>query len=257
MVAGWYEAIGPDAWDWYRLPPLPSIPLKREFDYYVSAGHRWGLPGLDCPKCGVWTGRLPLPAFDLSKFSREDELRSGWAAKPSEFETLVKELRTFLGASLDGRIRLSPGTYFGPLVGSGKGRKCGQFAYVLSSILCAAEAADLLRGSGVRLVTGPNAELSFTGKLNPKPTLVEIHAEPLALLDPKKIKMNGSPCDLCGRDSIDKVDEDVLLKESIPPGLDVVRSESWNSKVYVSERFRQAVLEANLGPMKFRPVTLA
>src|SRR5687768_880960 len=111
MTDGWYEIVGPDSWDWYRIPPLPSIPLRREFDYHVSAAHKWGLPGIDCPSCGVWTSRLPLPAIDLSGFAREQELQSGWAAGVPEFNRLLDQLREFLGVQLKEAIRLVPGTY--------------------------------------------------------------------------------------------------------------------------------------------------
>lgn len=256
MSDHWYEVIGPENWDWFRIPPLPEIPIRREFDYYVSAAHRWGLPGLNCPICGPWTSRLPLPAFDLTGFSREQELRSVWAAKIEEYSKLANELREYLGVRLDPRIELVPGTYFGPLVGSGKGRKCGQFAYVLGSVLCTVETAELLQSAGVRMVTGPCAELTFAGKLNPRPRLVEVHAEPLAKFDHRKIEFKGEECSICGRRAVDKILEEVLIADSLPTMSDVVRPHIWSGKLFVSDRFRRTVLQAGLAPMKFKPALL-
>jgi hypothetical protein len=89
----------------------------------LDVSHRWGLPGTTCPKCeATWASvGLDYPTLDLSEQPFELDLREGWLATWDQYQSLKDQLARLLPPGAP----ISPGSEFGPSIGTSKGPRSG------------------------------------------------------------------------------------------------------------------------------------
>src|SRR6266852_5665584 len=95
-----------------------DLSKRRQPFYTIDASHKWGLPGVECPRCGKWTGiGNAYPHVELSTLPNERWYRTGRNVSVAEYMKCVEQVEVLLpeGAFLE------PGTKFGPLEGDARG----------------------------------------------------------------------------------------------------------------------------------------
>lgn len=249
-----YRLIGPNIDDWLRIPPVST---KISYRVSVHASHRWGLPGVSCPTCRrVWAGQLAYPAIDLSGFPEESRMGSGWNTSLIEYKRIASLLAAFLHSQQRPSLLLSPGTKFGPLVGSFKGRGLGDFTFIFNdTILVRPETMETLSRSGIHGVVGVPAALAWKGKGEPPPTLLELQVEPLARLASNCLTFLEPGCDWCGYPGKAEAPGGMAIDSSSVPGdIDLFRAVEWSNQIIATEKFCRAVGRHGLTNVKFMEV---
>lgn len=252
-----FQVIGPNSDHWLRIHP---ISLKREFGASVHASHRWGLPGVTCNACGrVWSGRLQLPAIDLSDFQDEARLREAWNAPVQQFKEIVQALDEFLRSRNQSRFELVPGTRFGPLEGTVRGKQFGDFAYIFNeTVLILEEKLKHLVHGGIHGLIGVRPHLMPDRTEGQFPSMLELHVEPLAKLARDCLRPIEPGCAICGHPGkVETPARMVIDASTVPPEVDLFRVEEWINQVIVTERFREAVVSRGLSNIKFREIEAA
>jgi hypothetical protein len=131
----------------------------------VSGEHKWILPGLICPTCGIWgaTGN-EFPCVEPSR-EQVNYFKSGPQTLDWFTDTLPKSGIKFPDGSPP-----KPTTEFGPLEGKVEsGRTVTDFIWPRSwTILARQHVKDLLAGSDVRVSCFAEARIKGSAKLNEK-----------------------------------------------------------------------------------------
>ncbi|WP_164017486.1 double-CXXCG motif protein [Pyxidicoccus trucidator] len=214
-----------------------------------NAAHKWGLPGVECPTCGVtWGGAgHDYPGVDLSQLPERGEFETARAEPFAEFARLRELVRPLAPPN----AKLPPGTNFGPLVGTARG-DFGPFTWLGSSrLLVRREALDRLQEEGLRGLLCYRTELRFRKK--DPPELLEPQMEPRGQLHPDCFLPDvPSPCVTCGRLGLRRPDEPILDAASLPTDLDLFRVGNFATVIVGTERFRDAVRRLELDGITFR-----
>jgi len=79
------------------------------------AEYTYGIPGIDCPRCGPWGGLRTLPVECPAKFRTDRRLANRWPLPVEEHARLCSELETALREETADLV-LEPGDSFQPLV---------------------------------------------------------------------------------------------------------------------------------------------
>ncbi len=218
-----------------RFYELMRVDTEGRWSATCRARRRWSLPGLEtCPGCReTWSGSLAYPAVDLSELKEARELEKRRPAPFEEFSRLRELVRRYCppGALLE------PGTAFGPLEGSTRG-KWGPLTLDMDDLLVREDALQVL------------AELELRGivpvwprfRRPPSPRVAELQLLPRGRLHPDCLPPERSdPCAVCGRDDWHLPTHRWLDPTSLPDDLDVFRLADAPTVVVVRERFVEAL----------------
>ncbi len=218
-----------------------------------DAAHKWGLPGVDCPLCkAIWSdGSDAYPAVDLSDLPERRKFEKARLEEDfEEYERLCAMVQPLMPPG----TRPYPGTTFGPLVGSARGRfgpLTMQYGWML---LVRRETLERLQEAGVRGLLGCRTELRF--KKDP-PELLEFQLEPRGLLHPDCIPPSFRvPCAKCGRLGFARPKEPLLDAASLPTDVDLFRLANFSTMIIGSERFVDAVKRLELDGVAFHELPL-
>ena len=199
------------------------------------ARRRWALPGLEtCPGCrATWAGGLAHPAVDLSAVKESSDLEERRPEPFEEFSRLRERVRPFCPPG----TLLAPGTEFGPLEGSARG-KWGPVTSVMWNVLVREDALDVLMALELRGIVPVWPRF----RRPPSPRVAELALLPRGRLHPDCLPPERTgPCDVCGRDAWRLPTHRWLDPAALPDDLDVFRLEDAQTLVVVSERFAEAL----------------
>lgn len=205
----------------------------------VDGTHRWGLPGINCPRCkAIWsTAGLAYPSVDLSSHPERKNLEEARLEEDfTEFERLRESVRPWVPGNV-----LSPGTEFGVFEGTAHGT-FGPFVLPTSWIMMMRrEALEQLQAEGLQGLKGCRVELRFRQKKAP-PELVELELLPLGLLHEDCIPPESrEPCPRCGRWGFSLPAQPVLKASSLPKEVDLFRLANFPTVIVATERFVEVV----------------
>jgi uncharacterized double-CXXCG motif protein len=232
-----------------RFYSLEAVEPPR-FSGEYNAANKWGLPGMQCPSCGAtWSNAgLAYPCVDLSSLEDAQKLTKGYLERNFEaFERLRERVRPLLPPG----VPLLPGTRFGPLVGSARGR-FGQICLLYAdTVVIRREALEQLQAEGLQGLVGCRTELRYRQKQ--APDLWELQLEPHGLLHPDCIPpAEREPCAKCGRLSFSLPQEPILDAATLPNHLDVFRLANFTTLIVASERFVDTVRRLQFEEISFR-----
>jgi uncharacterized double-CXXCG motif protein len=230
------------------LPDEASWGTKYRYSFDVT--HRWGLPGVNCPRCSSWaTIGLAYPSVDLSSLPNQEEYTRRWPVPPQHLDELRRTLMTAVPAHLP----LKPGTKLGPLTGKAKGT-FGDFAWPNSwTLLVRRGARDLLQSAGVKLPESAATEISY--RSSEPPDLLELQIEPRAKLSVKCLpEGSAEPCPVCTRRRINAPERIVLQKDSLPSDVDLFRIVELPTYIVATSRFADAAQDLRLSDIVFKEI---
>jgi uncharacterized double-CXXCG motif protein len=219
----------------------------------ILAASRWGLPGSECPVCGaIWASAgTAYPCVDLSEHPLRAAFENPRAEPIEEFERLREAVRPWLPPEAP----LPPGTRFGPLVGTARGRFGAFFFQNPWTLLARREAVEQLRAQGVHGLKGCPPELRFAQKKSP-PELLELQLAPMARLHEDCLPTRPPPCARCGREGFELPKHLLLEASSLPTGEELFRLNNFATVLVGSERFMEAVKHLKLDGIEFHEVAL-
>jgi uncharacterized double-CXXCG motif protein len=215
----------------FSIEGVRSAPYTGE----VDGTHRWGLPGVRCPHCeAVWsTAGLAYPSVDLSRHPDQAKLLEAYLEEDfEEFERLREGVRPLVPGSV-----LTPGTGFGPFLGTARGSFGPFISPVPWMLMMRREALERLQAEGLQGLKGCRTELRFRQKKAP-PELVELEVLPLGLLHEDCIPPEQrEPCPRCGREGFILPADPILKTASLPRGVDLFRLANFTTVIVATERF--------------------
>jgi uncharacterized double-CXXCG motif protein len=216
----------------------------------VNASHKWTLPGIICPACGAtWgAGSKAYPSVDLTPLATAD-FETPRPEPAEEYERLREYVRPLLppGAVLE------PGSTFGPLQGTARGRFGALVSPYSWWLLVRREALHRLRSEGLRGLVGCRTELRFRQR-NP-PELLELEILPAGRLHPECLPSpRPPPCTRCGRHGLSLPDFRLLDASSAPPHLDLFRLMDFSTVIVCTERFASTCQRLGLDGVAFHPL---
>ena len=218
----------------------------------MRARRVWGLPGIQCDSCNAtWSNTgLAYPSVDLSSLPSADRYKVLGAVPLEEFLRLLRPVRELMPS---GSV-LPPGTDFGPLTGTVKG-KFGDFVWLNSwTLLVRQEAYELLLPVGVRMPKGVPASLRFRGA--PPTVLVELEIEPLSRISRHSLRdLDIKRCQACGRNPFRVPDHIEVELSSIPQQVDLFRLREFTTIILGTEAFVDAVRALRMTGISFKEVT--
>ncbi len=233
----------------YWLRQFPLELCKTE----ISATHRWGLPGVHCPTCGVtWSdGSDAYPSVDLTSLPERNEFEKPRPEPYAEFARLREIVRPLMPVD----VTLRPGTELGPLVGTASG-PFEAFDFLNPwTMLVQREPLERLQAEGVRGLKGCRTALRFRRK-NP-PELLELEIHPYGQLHPDCLPPDRvPPCRTCGREGLRLPDEPILDAASLPTHTDLFRVGNYTTVLIGSECFEEAVRRLGLKGIVCRELPL-
>jgi len=235
----------------YELDYVRPYTLSRYTGEY-RATRRWMLPGTRCPTCrNIWTSvGHSWPGVDLSDLKDAKTLEKAHLEKDyAEFERLREQVRPLVPPGMP----LPPGTDFGPLVGTARGRFGQLFMQYSYILLIQREAAEQLQERGIRGLTPCPTALRFRQKN--APDFRELQIEPHGLLHPDCIPPEErTPCARCGRQGFSLPEDRMLDGSSLPQHLDLFRVANFSTVIVASERLIEAVHQLELEEVAIREI---
>lgn len=211
------------------------------------AERRWSLPGVEeCPGCrATWSGFLAYPAVDLSGLAEAHELEEARPAPFDEYARLRERVRPFCPSD----ARLEPGTEFGPLVGSARG-KWGPFTLGdLSTLFVREDALQGLADARGIVPVWPQLRRALV------PRVAELQLLPRGRLHPDCLPPDWpTPCAMCGRTGGVLPKHYWLQPDSLPTDLDAFRLEDAPGTIVVSEQFANVVQHFEPGDITLTPL---
>jgi uncharacterized double-CXXCG motif protein len=217
----------------YKLESIPASRMRYKGEY--KAKRKWGLPGLHCPTCGdSWACIAEAyPSADLSGLPAAKQFEEAWLEKDYEkFERLRAAVRPLVPSW----ARLTPGTGFGPLVGSARGNFPQLYMLYSWRVIIRREALEQLQAEGLRGLKGCRTELRFRQRNAPE--LMELETEPHGLYHPDCLPPgNNEPCKTCGGYETGPSGQPVLDKASLPEHVDIFQLRDHDGLVIINERF--------------------
>ncbi len=212
------------------------------------AERRWSLPGLeDCPGCrATWAGVLVYPAVDLSELAGASELED---ARPEPFNEYTR-LREWVRPYCPPDVPLEPGTAFGPLVGSARGR-WGPLTLDMETLLVREDVLQVL----AEMELGGIVPVWPRFRRPPSPRVAELALRPRGRLHPDCLPPERpDPCSICGRREWTLPPHRWLDPASLPEDLDVFRLEDAPTLVIVSERFADVLGRLEPSDVSLSPI---
>lgn len=217
----------------YELDSVPEENLRYTGEY--RAERKWGLPGVHCPTCDVsWAGiSEAYPSVDLSGLPEAKQLEKAWLEKDyAKFSRLREMVRPLVPPG----ARLTPGTEFGPLVGSARGNFPQLYMLYAWRVIIRRDALEQLQAEGLRGLKGCRTGIRFRQRTAPE--LMELEMEQQGLLHPDCLPPGKTgPCETCGGNDFDFPKQPLLDKASLPEHLDVFRLRNHHGVILLSERF--------------------
>ncbi|RKH22834.1 hypothetical protein D7Y13_34740 [Corallococcus praedator] len=232
---------------YFELEELANLESGQWSGSY-RAEHRWCLPSILCPRCGARGGMQAYPSVDLSELPENESLTDIWPQSAEEYARRAALVRPFATAG----IVLEPGNSLGPLVGTARGHFGPVTALPSWQVLVREDARDLLLETGLQGIIPVRAELR-TRRTKELP-LYELEARPLAKLHPDCIDRVPT-CPDCGDNSFSLPPKRWLLRESVPPGLDLFGVEE-TTRIVVSERFIDTMNRLGPSDVFYREITV-
>ncbi|MDY7225573.1 double-CXXCG motif protein [Hyalangium rubrum] len=210
----------------------------RRYSASYTARHKWGLPGVHCPRCeGTWSmAGDAYPSVDLSHLPGSEKYAARLEEDYAEFERLREQVRPLVPQG----VHLWPGTKFGPMVGTAQGEVGSILLHNPWELLMRREALEHLQAEGVRGLKGIRTELRFRKKSPPE--LLELELLPRGWLHRDCLPSDRPPpCEKCERDGLNLPEEPILDAASLPQDLDVFRLAGFLTMIIGTERFVEAV----------------
>lgn len=216
----------------------------------VDAAHKWKLPGVICPGCVTWgAGSKAYPSVDLSPISSRADFETARAVPLAEYERLRDLVQPLLPA---GAV-VEPGSGFGPLVGTARGRFGALACPYPWWLLIQREALEKLQNEGLQGLKGCPTELHFRQRHPPE--LLELELLPAGRLHEDCLPPgHPPPCPRCGRHGLSLPDTRVLEPASLPTHLDVFRLVDFSTVIVCTERFADACRRLGLTGVIFTPL---
>ena len=230
----------------------PSEPEDWPYTGEYTASRKWGLPGVHCPACGaIWSAGFAYPCADLSGLPEARKLEEPYLEEDfEEFERLRERVRPLIPA---GGL-LSPGSKFGPLVGSARGT-FAQLFMILDDLLIRREALEQLRAEGIQGLKECRTQLRFRQRQAPE--LLELQIEAHGLLHQDCIPQGKAvPCGKCGRYGFTLPDNPILDRASLPEHLDLFRLANRTTVIVASERLVDAIHRLGFEEVSIRELSL-
>jgi uncharacterized double-CXXCG motif protein len=219
----------------YWLRDVPEPRYSGGHDY----GHKWGLPGTQCPVCGI-SGAVTgdaYPSVDLSHLPAEEQKKylPRFERDYAEFERLREQVRPLVPPG----VHLWPGTHFGPMDGAARGEFGPLALHHGWTLLMRREPMECLQAEGVRGLKGVRTELRFRKK-NP-PELLELELFPQGELHPDCLLERPPRCPRCDDARVKRSEEPILDAATLPEDLDLFRMADFMTMIIATERFVEAV----------------
>ena len=234
----------------YKLEPVEPPRFTGEY----NAVNKWGLPGVQCPSCGSTWSNVgdAYPCVDLSGLEEAEKLTKGYLERNFEaFESLRERVRPRVPPG----VPLWPGTRFGPLVGSARGRFAQICMLYADSFIIRREALEQLQAEGLQGLVGCRTALRYRQK--EAPDLWELQLEPHGLLHPDCIPPDErEPCAKCGHLGFSLPKEPLLDAASLPKHLDIFRLANFTTVIVATERFVDTVRRLGFEEISFRELPL-
>ena len=222
---------------------------------YVSANHKWAMPGIKCPTCGTtWANTgLAYPGVDLSVLPGAEEYQDGCPVTPDQFENLKSKVLSLIPHT----SLVLPGTEFGPLMGDIEGRLDQAILVWVNpwTLLIRRDAQEYLRNFGVLLPMSSDTGIIHEGKLYS--TFVELQIEACAsMLRDEATEKYGTACSTCGYRPMLRPERIVMRKESLPDDVDLFRPRELTTLILATERFIRAFQDVDKPDFVFKEVHL-
>lgn len=217
----------------YELGSVPADRMRYPGEY--KAERKWHLPGVHCPTCDCsWAGiSEAYPDVDLSGVPEAKQLEKAWLEE--DFEKFER-LRAMVRPLVPSWAMLSPGTGFGPLVGSAHGRFAQLYMLYSWMVLIRREALEQLQAEGLRGLMGCRTQLRFRQRNAPE--LMELEVEPHGLFHADCLPPGKSePCTTCWGNDFDIPEQPLLDKASLPEHLDIFQLRNCLGFIVITERF--------------------
>lgn len=211
--------------------------------------HKWDLPGVLCPLCGVGWGGCgeSYPCVDLSnhperaKFEQESD---------GDFE-LFEYLRELVRPLVPADALLEPGAGLGPLVGKASGTFGPAYMGEPWMLLMHADALERLKAEGVRGLAGGRTEWLYEQR--PPAEVLELQIVTGGLLHSSCLPPDATPCPKCGRFGVSRPKEPILDAASLPEHRDLFRLRNFATMIVGNERFADTLDRLGLaGEVVFR-----
>ncbi|HEX8439924.1 double-CXXCG motif protein [Archangium sp.] len=217
----------------YELGSVPYGTSRYKGEY--SAERPWHLPGLHCPTCDISWGGISeaYPSVDLSGLPEAKQLKT---ARLEEDYGRFERLRAMVRPLVPAWARLTPGTGFGPLVGSARGTFPQLYILYSWRVIIHRDALEQLQAEGLRGLKGCRTGLRFRQRNAPE--LMELEVESHGLFHPDCLPPgNTEPCKTCGGYSFDLPKQRLLDKASLPEHVDVFQLRNCPGFIIITERF--------------------
>jgi uncharacterized double-CXXCG motif protein len=219
-----------------RFYELGSVPYgSSRYTGEYNAKRKWGLPGVHCPACDASWGGIAeaYPSVDLSGLPEAKQLEEAWLEEDfQKFERLRQLVRPLVPPW----ARLTPGTGFGPMVGSARGNFPQLYTLYPWMVIIRRDALEQLQAEGLRGLKGCRTQLRFRQRNAPE--LMELELEPHGLFHPDCLPPGKTgTCETCGGNEFDVPKQPLLDKASLPEHRDVFWLRNCNGFIVISERF--------------------
>lgn len=237
----------------YRV--LPNLVAWRSSKYpNIEGHHKWKLPSIKCPVCGVVWGETAViyPWIDASSLPDKKVYRSNVVCvmSPEEFEVA----RTPVAAMLPPDCPLPPGTSFGQFRGKHTAGKMEDFHFYYYPRLIASRAYEQLCEVSALSVGATSAYIKGTKK-GETLSFLELHLVPRAKLAVAKVQKAGQKyCPDCGFDQRSLPEPLVILKETIPANEEMFQLLDDPGVVLAKDELVQAVKALALTGIEFEAV---
>jgi hypothetical protein len=219
----------------------------------VSGEHKWILPGLICPICGIWGGSgREFPCIEPTQ-----EQRRYFKKGPQPLDWFKEAFPKSGLRQPDGSIP-GPTTQFGPLEGRVEsGRIVTDFIWPRSwTILVRQLVKDLLATSDLRISCFAQARIKGSAKLNEK--FHELQIERGLFLDDSCMQRSGPDCKLCGRSPVRLGSGPLKLRKGAPSlHEDLFRAANFPTLIFASEPFVSFANKQSFSNIAFQLVELA
>ncbi|HZI12684.1 MAG TPA: double-CXXCG motif protein [Myxococcus sp.] len=211
------------------------------------AERRWSLPGLEeCPGCrATWSGVLEYPAVDVSELEEAHELEEARPEPFAEFARLRERVRPYCPPNAP----LEPGTGFGPLEGTARGK--------WGPITLTDPWTVLVREDALRALAALHGIVPVWPRFRraPMPRVAELQLLPRGRLHPDCLPPDWpSPCAMCGRKEAVLPTHYWVDLASLKDAPDAFRLGDAVTRIIVSERFAEVISRLDPSDVVLTPI---
>ncbi len=223
--------------------------------YLIDAAHKWGLPGVACPRCGFTGGAVGLAYPNLALPTGLDPrpYENGWPVSPERIRELAKPIEALAPPPLP----FAAGTEFGQLCGLASGR-FGDFTWVNPwTPLASPEALESLAKKGVSdLKAIPTAIEMRSGKGRFRHLEICLYPTVHACSVRAGARCPGCGMPLARQPNAIEPWSPVLLSESWPDNVSLTRIFEAPAFVVASEAMMHAAEDLHLTDIRFAELDL-